>query len=219
MIKLCVFDLDGTLADTLPDLADAMNYALSANNFKTYDNDAYKKFVGDGLLKLIERAAPSANTLTAKKIKQDFDSYYKNHSLDKTSAYPGCNELLHELRDCNIKCAVLSNKPDEFVSDILNTLYPDFKFDKFCGKKDGYNTKPDPAVLNLMIEELATKHDECIFIGDSNVDIYTAKNANVHSCGVLWGFRDENELKSAGADFIAKSPKDILSFVESFHNT
>ncbi len=213
--KLIVFDLDGTLVNSLADLAISVNEGLKKAGLKTHDIEKYKKFVGNGREKLIDRAmGESRNDETLRKIvKETFDSYYKDHCNDNTTAYKGCEKLLFELKKAGVKTAVLSNKPDEFVDEILRKIYPNHKFDSAWGKKPEFITKPNPEALNAMLKDLAVKKSECLYIGDSDVDIFTANNAGVDMLGVDWGFRGRKELIDAGAKYVVSSADEILEYI------
>ncbi len=213
--KLVVFDLDGTLVNSLRDLADAVNYGLDKAGIDTHDIEKYKTFVGNGREKLVERAMGAAykNEKLRNNVKSDFDSYYAEHCNDNTSSYLGCEMLLARLKTLNIKTAVLSNKPDEFVEKILTKVYPEHKFDLAWGKKAEFKTKPDPEALLKIVEKLNVKKEECLYIGDSDVDIFTARNAGVDMLGVDWGFRGRRELVEAGADYVVSSAEEILEYI------
>lgn len=215
MLKCAIFDLDGTLLNTIEDLAIATNYALRENGFPEHEVEAYKKFVGDGVFKLVERALPKdkgEDKNLVSKVLKSFDEYYKEHMLDKTKPYENMEKVLDALKEKGISLAVVSNKPDEFAGDIVRRFFGD-RFDIIFGHRKGYLTKPDPASVNEVINYLKVSKEETIYIGDSNVDIKTAKNAKVKSIGVTWGFRGEKELVEEGADFIARKPEDILNIV------
>lgn len=211
MYKLVIFDLDGTLANTLTDLADATNFGLMQAGLPTHPVEKYNHFLGNGADNLVKRAmSPVVDEKIFKIVKESFNEYYSKHSIDKTTAYSGTEELLKSLADKNIKTAVLSNKPDEFVEEILSKLFPHHKFMCAWGKKAEYNIKPDPeAVFAIMKMAGAEKH-ECIYVGDSDVDCYTAQNAGIKCCGVSWGFRGKEELQSAGADVVIDRAEEFL---------
>lgn len=214
MIELCVFDLDGTLIDSLEDLADSTNYALQKNGFKTYPVNKYRYFVGDGVPMLIKRALGENDTPQAEdRVLSDFNEYYNAHYADKTRPYRGIVELLRELFARGVKTAVLSNKPDNFVKAIVSQLFPGTDFSWVQGKAEGFPKKPDPTALNHILAVLGVKKENTLYIGDSDVDVFTGKNALVKTCGVLWGFRERDELESAGADFIVSEPKEILKLL------
>ena len=214
--KVAAFDLDGTLVNSLTDLAIAVNYGLEVVGLPTHEVERYKRFVGNGREKLIDRAMGEAHTdkKLRKTVKDSFDSYYAVHCNDNTSGYPGCKEMLVELDRLGVKVVVLSNKPDEFVAKILGRIYPGFGFALAWGKKPEYPEKPDGSALLAMLNKLSMKPADCIYIGDSDVDVFTAKNAGVDMLGVEWGFRGEAELLGAGAPFVAKTAMDIVEYIK-----
>lgn len=213
--KLIVFDLDGTLVNSLTDLAIAVNEGLKKAGLKTHKIEKYQKFVGNGRENLIDRAmGESFNDERLRNIvKETFDTFYKAHCNDNTTSYKGCEKLLFELKKSGVKTAVLSNKPDEFVRGILNKIYPGYNFDSAWGKKPEYPVKPDPKALNAVLNELNINKLECLYIGDSEVDVLTAKNAGVAMLGVDWGFRTRKELIDAGAQVVVSSADEILGYI------
>lgn len=214
MAKLCIFDLDGTLVNSLADLADSTNFALEKNGFKAHAKNEYRHFVGDGVPMLIKRAlGENYSTQAQAAVLSDFNERYEKHYADLTCPYDGNEELLMTLKARGVKCAVLSNKPDNFVKIIVSKIYPGFDFAWVQGKADGFPKKPDPTTFFLILNSLGIKPSETLYIGDSNVDIFTGKNAGVETCGVTWGFRDRAELETAGADHIVDKPNEILALV------
>lgn len=214
MIKAAIFDLDGTLINSLEDLADSTNYALSLYGFPTHKTDKYKYFVGNGIPKLIERALPdNTDNETKEKVFKSFMEYYKVHFVDKTVIYDGISKLLNELRSSGIKLAVVSNKAQVMASVIEQKLFFG-EFELFYGKREGYPTKPDATLTNEVIKSLGVKPSECVFIGDSGMDALTAVNADCIGIGVLWGFREKEELLENGAHYIADTPEDILKIIK-----
>lgn len=216
MYNLVVFDLDGTLADTLMDLAHSINSALKSENLPVHPVESYNQFVGNGINNLIKQVLleKGSNEQLCKKVKAYFDSYYPQHLCDYTKAYDGMRELLDELSALSVKTAVHSNKPHIYVPQILEKLYPNHKFEIAWGHKECNERKPSPQALNLMIEQLGCDKESTLYVGDSDVDVYTAHNAGVKVCGVEWGFRGRDELISAGADFIAKDAENLLSIIK-----
>lgn len=216
MYKLIIFDLDGTLANTLEDLADATNYALTKHGYPIHSLDKFNYFVGNGVPKLIERALPEEkrNPDEVKKVQADFSEYYDIHSLDKTKAYDGVAEMLGKISAMGIKTAVATNKADEFVPVILKKLFPTFKFDFIQGSVEGLAKKPDPEIVNKILGEIGVTSDKAIFIGDSDVDIKTALNSDMKSIGCTWGFRGREELKAAGATYIVDSAEEIIEIIK-----
>lgn len=219
MIRLCIFDLDGTLINSLMDLASAMNNALEAQGFRTHEVEEYRFLVGSGLSVLADRAASAPNKKYTPEVKEkilsDFSEYYTLHCLDNTVPYEGINSLLRELKKRNILFAVNSNKPDAFTKKIVTALMPEHDFSVICGKRDEFERKPSPDGANYIMDTLSVSKEETLYIGDSNVDVLTAKNAGISFCGVSWGFRGEAELRNAGAEFIAHSVGDIISLTEN----
>lgn len=213
--KLVVFDLDGTLVNSLEDLAIAVNYGLKNANLPLHDVEKYKTFVGNGRDKLIERAMGemSSNPALKEQVKASFDLYYAKHCNDNTASYPGCFEMLKRLSEQNVMTAVLSNKPDEFVDEILSKIYPNHFFTLAWGRKPEYKEKPNPESLRAMLEELGVSAEECLYIGDSDVDVFTAQNAGVDMLGVEWGFRGREELISAGAPKVVSTAAEIVEYI------
>ena len=214
MKKLYIFDLDGTLADSLCDLADSVNIVLEKHGFPTHDTEKYKYFVGNGALKLIERALPEdkRDTDTIKLIHAEYSKVYAERMLCKTKPYDGIREVLEKLKAKGCLLAVASNKPDDCTVYIVETLFGKGMFHTVYGKREGVPTKPSPDIMYMIMEELGVTTDECIHTGDSNVDVNTAHNAGIECIGCTWGFRTEEELISAGADHIAHIPEDILKY-------
>ncbi len=214
MIQLAVFDLDGTLADSIADLADAVNHSLAEHGYPVHTVEEYRHFVGNGAKKLIERSLPAG---TDEKIRDEvhagFSAYYREHCLDKTKPYPGMAELVAGLREKGIRCAVASNKPDEFSKEIVRVLFGSSSFDLVRGKLDGVPTKPQPDILFGIAETLGADIADAVMIGDSNVDVETAHNAGIKCIGCEWGFRGREELISAGADLIASTAEDIYRLI------
>lgn len=216
MYRLVVFDLDGTLADTLSDLAHSMNAALESENLPTHPTESYRKFVGNGISNLVKQVVmdKADDEELCKRVKVFFDNYYPQHLCDFTKAYDGMNGVLKELRKMNVKTAVHSNKPHTFVPQILKTLYPEHQFEIAWGNKDCFERKPSPQALNVIMEQLQCDKESTLYVGDSDVDVFTAHNAGVKVCGVEWGFRGKEELVSAGADFIAKDAENLLDIIK-----
>lgn len=214
--KIVVFDLDGTLVDSIVDLSNAVNKGLEKVNLPTHSVDAYKTFVGNGRENLIKRAMGTMcnNKALFDIVINQFDQEYKVHSNDNTYGYDGCKELLYQLNRLGIKTAVLSNKPDEFISDILNKVYPNHRFDVAWGKKPDLPTKPDGTSLLKMLDLFGFNCEQCLYIGDSDVDVKTAKNAGVDMLGVSWGFRGTKELIEAGAMAVVDKASEILEYVK-----
>lgn len=214
MKKLYIFDLDGTLVNSIFDLGDSMNEVLLRHGFPTFDYDVYKHFVGNGTLKLVERALP-AEQRTKEKITEyhaEFSEEYNKRCICKTKPYDGIEKVIETLRSKGILTAVASNKPDGFAKFIVSSVFGDGKFDYVTGKKDGIPTKPAPEIIYNILEKLNVSAEECVIVGDSDVDVLTSKNVGVECIGCCWGFRGRKELENAGAEYIAEEPADILKF-------
>lgn len=215
MTKLVIFDLDGTLLNTLDDLAQAGNHALALHGFPTHPTEAFRYFVGDGVVKLVERMSPEnvrEDAVLQAALKADFDAFYSKHGQDRTAPYAGALELLDALCARGILCAVLSNKPHEFTS-VLCPRYFGGRLSLAHGQRAGYLKKPDGGLVREILELTGTASSECLYVGDSGVDMRTAKNGGVYAVGALWGFRTREELEQNGADALAASPMDILNFI------
>lgn len=214
--RTVIFDLDGTLLDTLGDLAAAGNHALTAMGLPTHEVNAYRFFVGNGVPKLIERILPEINRGEASQelALSLFRRYYAEHAMEHTHPYDGIVPLLQTLKESGVQLGVLSNKDDAFTQSIISHFFPQV-MDAVLGRKEGAAPKPDPTSLQSMMAALGCSPQETLYVGDSNVDVLTAHNAGVECCGAVWGFRGQQELTSAGADALAFVPDDILSVVQT----
>lgn len=219
MIKAVLFDLDGTLVDSLTDLADGVNRAIAKKGFQTHPVDAFKYFVGDGIPKMIERALPEnrRDSNTVNEIKKDFLEYYSLHYADNTYAYKGMPELVTTLKEQGFIVAVVTNKQQDMADEVVKSLYGD-AFDLIFGKRDGIPAKPDPTAALMAMEQLGVTPKECIFIGDSGMDVATAVNSGAVPVGELWGFRQKDELLKNGAKYIINKPEELLDIIEELKN-
>ena len=208
-----IFDLDGTLADTIYDLGDAVNYGLEKLGCPTHDYEAYKKMVGNGAKKLCERALPEGKKDKAAELHDFFKEYYSTHYLDKTRLYDGIKETLEKLQGRGVVLAVATNKPEDVAREIVWELLPDIDFVKVLGGVDYRPHKPDSAILIEIFAALPDVENRVYMIGDSNVDVQTAKNAGITSIGCAWGFRGRAELEAEGADYIAERASDIADII------
>ena len=210
-----IFDLDGTLLDTLGDLAAAGERVCAANGWPPHPQSAYKKFVGNGIPKLVERFAPPEHrdpaALTG--ALEQFRAEYAAHMLDTTHPYPGIPPLLAALQSAGVQMAVYSNKADEFAKSIVTHYFPGVRFAAVHGARPGVPAKPDPQGVNLLLAELGADPARTLFVGDSDVDVYTAHNAGLPCCGVLWGFRGQAELAAAGADCLAADGRELQGII------
>ncbi len=216
MKSYVIFDLDGTLLNTIDDLAAATNYALKAMGYPQHGLWVYPNMVGNGVRKLIERALPDDQH--SEKVVNDtlahFKEYYGEHCCDATTPYPGIPELLEELTARGINLAVTSNKYEEAVTKIVAHYFPDANFRAILGNIDGIPRKPDPSIVFKALSMCPTPKAEVLYVGDSGVDMETARRACVESCGVTWGFRPIVELQQAYADHIISTPSQIIDLVE-----
>lgn len=211
--KLLIFDLDGTILNTIEDLCNSTNYALGAHNFPTRTIEEVRKFVGNGIKKLIERAVPSGTSSeTIEQVLDTFKKHYALHCADKTSPYDGIMELLTALRAQGFLTAVVSNKADFAVQSLCNDYFPGM-FDFVVGEREGIRRKPYPDSVEEVLTKLQVKKEQAVYIGDSEVDIQTAKNAGMSSIAVSWGFREEAFLREQGAENIVNKPSEILNFI------
>ncbi len=210
MFGYVFFDLDGTLLNTLDDLADASNYVLRTLGFEEYDTERYKYFVGNGIPKLIERILPenSSNELREKAYSL-FSEYYSVHCEDKTVPYDGIPELINNLYNSGKKTAVITNKNDIFAGKLIHRFFGN-KITAVYGSVPQKPHKPDPYLVNKAIQEMNADRNDILYAGDSGVDMQTAANAGLISAGVLWGFRKEDELRKYGAIHICNSPDAIF---------
>lgn len=214
MFEAVIFDLDGTILNTLDDLADSANYVLAAQGFPTHPTEQYKTFVGNGIPKLIQRMLPTdASDEVFERTLAAFEKYYDAHKNDKTAPYDGIPELLSVLKSRGVRLCVLSNKQHDLSVQIVKHHFGENTFDIIRGKMEQFPAKPDPASCNDVISALNIPKSNILYAGDSNVDMQTGHNAGLTKCGVSWGFRSIEELRSAGADYIASSPQDILQIV------
>lgn len=212
---ICIFDLDGTLINSLDDLADSCNEALKMNGMPVHETEKYRYFVGSGIKNLIKRVLPDHgdDETLAQRVYEGFNTAYQKNCLNKTKPYSGIKNMLAVLAKHGVKLAVLSNKPDDFSKMITDTLFDVGTFDAVWGKKAEFPIKPDPTALLAMLDSFSAVPDRCLYVGDSDVDCITARNAGVDFVGAQWGFRGRQELVNAGAEFIAATPEDIVNKV------
>lgn len=213
--RLAIFDLDGTLLDTIGDLAEACNYMLSLRELGSHTREEYAKMVGNGILNLVKRALPEELRTDeyVMAARADFLDFYTANIDRHTRPYDGIYEVLRTLQDEGWSLAVASNKFDEGTQKLVRSIFPDIHFSAIYGNKEGFPLKPDAALLDLIIEECDADVATAWMIGDSGVDIQTAKNAEVRSIGCSWGFRPRTELEEFGADYIANTPAEILEIL------
>lgn len=207
--KLAIFDLDGTILDTLQDLTDSTNYVLNTNGYPIHTIDEVRRYVGNGIYLLIKRALPKGtDEKEIQRLFEQFVSYYKDHCAIKTKPYEGIKDLLVSLKEKGIKRAVVSNKGDFAVKILIDKYFPDL-FEISVGQKDGVRKKPYPDSVNEVLKELDCKNQEAVYIGDSEVDIQTAMNANMECISVSYGFRSKEFLKENKARLIVDDVKGL----------
>lgn len=217
MKSLVIFDLDGTLLNTIADLGDACNYALRTLGYSEHALSTYNYMVGNGVRKLIERAEPDANAETIEKLLTLFREYYDEHCTDHTKPYPGIPELLDNLVERGIAVAVTSNKYQAAVTRIIHHYFPHIPFVAVLGQVEGQPVKPDPSIVFRALHENPTPKASVLYVGDSAVDMETARRACIESVGVSWGFRPISELRGAYADHIVSTPEEILDIATLSH--
>ena len=212
--RVALFDLDGTVLNTLDDLADATNAVLAANKMPLHTKDEIRMFVGNGIRRLIERAVPvGTSEETVVKVLNDFKAYYGAHSAEKTAPYAGILEMLRALRAHGVRTAVVSNKADFAVQMLAKQYFGDL-FDVALGEDVAKRpAKPAPDMVYHVLEALGARKDEAVYIGDSDVDVLTAKNAGLPCIAVTWGFRDRACLEGAGATLFADTAKELQDLI------
>lgn len=211
--KTVIFDLDGTLLDTLEDLTDAVNYALEAYKMPLRTIEEVRNFVGNGVRKLMLQAVPDGEKNPSfEEIFSLFKEYYGEHCNDKTGPYKGILELMEELRKQGYVMGIVSNKIDSAVKELNSMYFADY-IQVAIGEKEGVQRKPAPDTVFAALQELDMEKETAIYIGDSEVDLATARNAGIPCISVLWGFREREFLEECGADMFAETPKDVSNFL------
>lgn len=217
MKKLVIFDLDGTLLNTIEDLGRATNHALEQCGYPTHSLESYNMMVGNGVSKLIERALPEEcrSLAVIEKVRHCFKEYYSQHLTDYTKPYPGITELLRDLNLLGVSVAVASNKYQEAVSELIDKCFPDIEWSAIEGHREGIPSKPDPSIVFNILSLCPTPKADVLYVGDSGVDMETARRACVESVGVTWGFRPVSELRDNHADHIIYNPEAIIPLITS----
>ena len=217
MKRLLIFDLDGTLLNTIADLAASTNYALQKHGFPTHELHEYNYFVGNGINKLFERALPEGEKTeeNIRKVREIFLVHYNIHNADLSRPYPGIPELLAALQEKGIALAVASNKYQAGAEKLIAHFFPDIRFVAVLGQREGVPTKPDPAIVHDILSLAGVSKAETLYIGDSNVDMQTALNSGVDACGVAWGFRPVSELEAFHPRFVVHRAEEILALLEA----
>lgn len=211
MKKLVIFDLDGTLLNTIADLANSTNYALKVLGYPIHEPDKYNFMVGNGINKLFERVLPDGEKTEENvlRVRQEFVPYYDQHNADKSRPYPGVTELLETLQTAGMQLAVASNKYQAATEKLIAHYFPNIKFTAVFGQREGIPVKPDPIIVKEILQIAKVQEEETLYVGDSGVDMQTAINAGVTSCGVTWGFRPRTELESFHPDHIVDNAEEI----------
>ncbi|MBO5333351.1 MAG: HAD family hydrolase [Clostridia bacterium] len=218
MINTIIFDLDGTLLNTLEDLRDSVNYALARQNFPLRTLTEIRSFVGDGIRVLMERAVPqNTDADVFETCFADFNAYYKVHMEEKTAPYNGINEMLENVKNAGFKTAIVTNKVDYAAQDLCKRMFGE-NIDLVVGSVDNRPNKPAPDGTFYAIETLGSEKENTIFVGDADTDILTAKNAGLKSIGVLWGFRDREIIEEKGAEYIVETVNDLEKLLISLKN-
>ncbi len=215
MYKHIIFDLDGTILNTLEDLASATNWVCARRGWPVHEVEEFKYFVGNGAPKLLSRVVPDGVELTDelhRQLLEEFTQRYNAHKEDKTTIYAGMPQTLKRLKEAGKTLAVLSNKPHGAAWPVVERYYPGI-FNAVQGALPEVPVKPDPTLLHRLMGELGATPADTLFVGDSNVDIRTAKNGGLTGCGVLWGFRTRAELEAEGADFIVETPAELAELI------
>lgn len=214
-MKIAIFDLDGTLLNTIADLAAAANHALETLGFPRRAEEECVQFVGNGVTKLLERALPDGAKTPAnvERMREVFFKYYDEHLWDATSVYPGMAQLLEALQKCGVKLAVASNKYQSATERLVKHFFPQIQFFEVLGQREGFPVKPDADIVYQILLSAGAQKQDVLYVGDSDVDMQTAKNAGVRACAVTWGFRPREVLQSHHPDFMTDNPQDILAMV------
>ena len=213
-IKAGIFDLDGTLIDSINDIAYAMNYALSSNGLPTHEASAYNYFAGDGVHNLTNRVMPPGSSLELiEKVKAEYIAYYSANSSNRTKPYDGVIEMLRAFNEKNLPIAVLSNKSHLNTNFVVAHYFPGITFAAVVGAREGIPIKPDPTGALEIAKVIQIEPENILYLGDTSTDMQTAVNANMIAAGALWGFRKADELTRFGAKFLVEKPIDVLKLL------
>ena len=215
MKKLVIFDLDGTLLDTIADLAESANYALKQLGYPTHDVETIRTYVGNGINKLLERALPlhEQTEENVMRMRSHFVPYYDIHNADLSTPYPDIISLLEDLQAKGILIAVASNKYQEATVKLVKQYFPDIDFIEILGQREGINVKPDPTIVFDILQKADVSKEDILYVGDSGVDMQTAINAGVDAVGVTWGFRPRAELESFQPMGLIDKAEELLGFI------
>ena len=215
-MKACIFDLDGTLTNTLESMTYSVNLTLEEMGLSKITKDQCRLFVGNGARVLMEKSLKAAGDTDASRIEEGMEIYgriFDRNCTYHVTPYEGIPEMLKALKDKGIQLAVLSNKPDRQTVKVVKAIFGEELFDYAQGQKEGIRRKPEPDGVWYLIEQMHVSKEECLYIGDSEVDAATGRNAGLKTIGVLWGFRDRKTLETAGADDLIDRPDELLQFV------
>lgn len=215
-MKACIFDLDGTLTNTLESMTYSVNLTLEEMGLSKITKDQCRLFVGNGARVLIEKSLKAAGDTDASRIEEGMEIYgriFDRNCTYHVTPYEGIPEMLKALKDKGIQLAVLSNKPDRQTVKVVKAIFGEELFDYAQGQKEGIRRKPEPDGVWYLMEQMHVSKEECLYIGDSEVDAATGRNAGLKTIGVLWGFRDRKTLETAGADDLIDRPDELLQFV------
>ena len=216
MVKAVIFDMDGTVADTLRSIAGFGNAALEAHGFPALETELYRQLVGNGADVLIRRMLQSTGMPhtedTVQAVRNTYDALYEADPTKLVTPYPGIVEMLKEIREYGIKTAILSNKPDNMTCFIADALFPGL-FDIVHGQRSGIPKQHDPTSVRMLCEELGVTPEECLYVGDSGVDMQTGHNGGIVSVGVTWGFRGADELREYGADHLVDTAEALKAVI------
>lgn len=217
MKKLVIFDLDGTLLNTIEDLAHAANHALTECGFPTHEVSNYPFYVGNGVGRLLERVLPmdQRESATVGRLREIFQAYYDRHLYDYTKPYPGIEDLLDNLAVKGVKFAVASNKYQSATSALIARFFPRLPFESVHGMRPGVPAKPDPSIVFGVLRDIPTPKADTIYVGDSGVDMETARRACIESVGVTWGFRPVGELRQFLAEHIITEPEQLFQLIDN----
>ncbi len=216
MKQLVIFDLDGTLLDTIADLAAATNQALKKLHYPLHPTQDYVRFVGNGINKLFERALPpqARTTENILRVRELFVPYYNEHGADLTKPYDGIVPLLENLQKQGIKLAIASNKYQTATTELVKYFFPQISFAAVYGQREGLPVKPDPLFVKEILKDVSVFPQDVLYVGDSDVDMQTAINADVTACAVTWGFRAREELATYNPAFMVDKPEQILEAIK-----
>ena len=215
-MKACIFDLDGTLTNTLESMTYSVNLTLEEMGLSKITKDQCRLFVGNGARLLIEKSLKAAGDTDASRIEEGMEIYgriFDRNCTYHVTPYEGIPEMLKALKDKGIQLAVLSNKPDRQTVKVVKAIFGEELFDYAQGQKEGIRRKPEPDGVWYLMEQMHVSKEECLYIGDSEVDAATGRNAGLKTIGVLWGFRDRKTLETAGVDDLIDRPDELLQFV------